>query len=59
MHPSHITRYALQNRNVHIFVLNGAFLRDMGKVHCGICELRPLEKYIKNFHKDILNISMA
>ena len=29
--------YIIQNRNVHISVLNGV-LWDMGQVHCGICE---------------------
>ena len=38
MHPSHISQGTIQNRNVHISVLNGA-LRDMAQVHCGICEL--------------------
>ena len=36
MHQSHIPQRTIQNRNVHISVLNGA-LWDMGKVHCGIC----------------------
>ena len=38
MHLSHIPQFTIQNRNVHISVLNGA-LWDMGQVHCGICEL--------------------
>ena len=38
MHLSHIPQYTIQNRNVHISVLNGA-LWDMKQVHCGICEL--------------------
>ena len=31
-------QYTIQNRNVHISVLNGA-LWDMELVHCGICEI--------------------
>ena len=31
MHLSHIPQYTIQNRNVHISVLNGA-LWDMGQV---------------------------
>ena len=38
MHQSHIPQYTIQNRNVHISVLNGV-LWDMGKVHCDICEI--------------------
>ena len=38
MHPSHIPQYIIQNRNVHISVLNNAFW-DKGQVHCGICEI--------------------
>ena len=38
MHLSHIPQCTIQNRNVHISVLNGA-LWDMGQVHCGICEI--------------------
>ena len=37
MHLSHIPQCTIQNRNVHISVLNGA-LWDMGQVHCWICE---------------------
>ena len=37
MHLSHIPQCTIQNRNVHISVLNGA-LWDMGQMHCGICE---------------------
>ena len=42
-HKSHITRvpypttYNIQNKNAHIFVLNGV-LCEMGHVHCGIYE---------------------
>ena len=38
MHMPHIPQYTIQNRNVHISVLNGA-LCDMGQEHSGICEL--------------------
>ena len=38
MHLSHIPQCTIQNRNVHISVLNGA-LWDMGQVHRGICEI--------------------
>ena len=37
-HMSHIPQCTIQNRNVHISVLNGA-LWDMGQVHCGISKL--------------------
>ena len=37
MHQPHIPQCIIQNRNVHISVLNGA-LWDVGQVHCGICE---------------------
>ena len=37
IHLSHIPQYTFQNRNVHIYVLNGALL-DMGQVLSGICE---------------------
>ena len=37
MHLSHIPRCTIQNRNVHISVLNCA-LWDMGQVQCGICD---------------------
>ena len=38
MHLFHIPQCTIQNRNVHISVLNGA-LWDMEQVHCGICEI--------------------
>ena len=38
MHLFHIPQCSIQNRNVHISVLNGA-LWDMEQVHSGICEL--------------------
>ena len=34
---SHIPQCTIQNRNVHISVLNGVLL-DMGQTHCEICE---------------------
>ena len=39
MHFYHIPSYTIQNRNVHISVLNGV-LWDMRRGHCGICEIR-------------------
>ena len=42
MHMSHIPQCSIQNRNVHISVLNGA-LWDMEQVHFGICELGQLK----------------
>ena len=38
MHLFHIPQSSIQNRNVHISVLNGA-LWDMEQVHSGICEI--------------------
>ena len=38
VHLSHIPHYTIQNRNVHISVLNGV-LWDMGQVHCVVCEI--------------------
>ena len=38
MHPFHIPECFIQNRNVHISVLNGAFC-DMEQVRSGICEI--------------------
>ena len=38
MHMFHIPQYTIQNRNVPIFVLNGA-LWDMEQMHCRFCEL--------------------
>ena len=37
MHLSHIPQCTIQNRNVHISVLDGA-VWDMEQVRCGICE---------------------
>ena len=38
MHLSHIPQCTIQNRNVHISVVNGV-LWDMEQVHCGIYEV--------------------
>ena len=38
MHLVHIPECSIQNRNVHISVLNGTFW-DMEQVHSEICEL--------------------
>ena len=43
MHLFHIPQGSIQNRNVHISVLNGE-LWDMAQVHSGICELGPLDR---------------
>ena len=40
MHLFRIPQYSIQNRNVHIPVLNGA-LWDMEQVRSGICEIGP------------------
>ena len=37
MHLFHTPQCNIQNKNVHISVLNSALL-DMKQVHCGICE---------------------
>ena len=42
MHQFHIPQYTIQNRNVHISVLNGV-LWDMRQLHCGICEFGLLD----------------
>ena len=39
MHVSHTPRCTIQNRDVHISVLNGV-LWDMEQMHGGICEIR-------------------
>ena len=38
MHLSQIPQCSIQNRNVHISILNGA-MWDMEQVHSGICEI--------------------
>ena len=38
MHLFHIPKCSIQNRDVHISVLNGA-LWDMEQVHSGICKI--------------------
>ena len=48
MHLFHMPECSIQNRNVHISVLNRAFW-DMEHVHSGICEIGVLEK---NAHDD-------
>ena len=45
MHLFHIPQCSIQNRNVHISVLNGA-LWDMEQVHSGICEIGLLWRYM-------------
>ena len=47
MHLSHIPQCTIQNRNVHIPVVNGA-LWDMGQVHCGIYEIGLLKAMSTN-----------
>ena len=52
MHLFHIPQSSIQNRNVHISVLNGAFW-DMEQVHSGICELGQVQGHkgtISNRH---------
>ena len=44
MHLFHIPECSIQNRNVHISVLNGAFW-DMKQVNSGICELSQLHPW--------------
>ena len=55
MHLFHIPQYTIQNRNVHISVLNGA-LWDMGQVHCGICKLGQwsFQDHAENFYWEIV-----
>ena len=43
MHLFHIPQCSIQNRNVHISVLNGA-IWDMEQVHSEICEIGLLEQ---------------
>ena len=69
MHLFHIPQYTIQNRNVHISVLNGV-LWDMEQIHWGICEIDLLlehsvycwftidhEKLNELQKKDIINTS--
>ena len=42
MHLPHTPQCTIQDRNVHIFVLNGA-LWAMEQMHCGICEIGLLQ----------------
>ena len=50
MHLTHNPQCTIQNRNVHISVLNDA-LRDMGRVDCGICEIN-LSHFL--FYMDVI-----
>ena len=43
---SHIPQCTIQNRNVHISVLNG-ILWDMGQVYCGICKTVIIDSIVK------------
>ena len=52
MHLFHIPECSIQNRNVHVSVLNGAFW-DMEQVHSGIFEI----VLINQFHRLIRYIS--
>ena len=45
MHQFHIPEYSIQNTNVHILVLNGAFW-DIEQVHSGICESSLLTAWL-------------
>ena len=46
MHMFHIPQFSIQNRNVHISVLNGV-LWDMEQVHSGIWEISLLvDKFV-------------
>ena len=53
MHLSYIPQYTIQNRNVHISVLNGA-LWDMWQVHCGICECGLYRQNEPNTSRNII-----
>ena len=46
MHLFHIRQCSIQNRNVHIPVLNGAFW-EMEQMHSGICEIGQLILVLK------------
>ena len=48
----HIPQCTIQNRNVHISVLNGT-LWDTDQVHCGICEIGLLQLKQNAFSKDL------
>ena len=45
MHLYHILQCSIQNRNLHISVLNGA-LWDMEQLHFGICEIGLLPSFV-------------
>ena len=57
MHLFHIPQCFIQNRNVHISVLNGA-LWIMGQVHIRICELGLLETTVLHYN-DVIMSAMA
>ena len=69
MHLFHIPQCSIQNRNVHISVLNGA-LWDMEQVQPGICELGQLLPHLPGtnelnfkltaalFHADFLSVTL-
>ena len=58
MHLSHTPQCTIQNRNVHISVLNGA-LWDMGQVHYGICKTDLLEQLKKNKAQTMMCIFLS
>ena len=60
MHLCHIPQCTMQNRNVHISVLNGA-LWDMEQVHCGICEIGLFQTTIPNvlYGIETINLTVA
>ena len=55
MHLFHIPQCTIQNRNVHISILNSA-LWDMEQMHCGICEvdLILLNSFVSLFGQNCL-----
>ena len=58
MHLFHIPQCTIQNRILHISVLNGV-LWDMEKVHCGICEnalLRLIKAQLMKKHVSVCEI---
>ena len=53
MHLTHITKYTIQKRNVHISVLTNA-LWDMGpRVNCGICEIGQYRSWLSHSFRSI------
>ena len=55
MHLSHVPPYTIQNRNVHISVLNGV-LWDMEQEHSGIYEIGLL--FWTKLNKQIFSIKL-